>query len=170
MNSEAVNIICKLCKRRIAANHQFIPEHLRPFFFGARLIPIAKKRGGRVRPIAIRDYLPQACQLCHHVQPQGETPWYILPVQFGVGMPGSAEKHSAWNQKPPESETTKTGHWSPWALPMHLTLSAELHSSSKYRTSSPSSSIGVAVLWTAFTLAHQRCKPNPLCLLWGQTR
>ena len=51
MNSEAVNAICKLCKR-IAANHQFIPEHLRPFFFGARLIPIAKKDGG-IRPIAI---------------------------------------------------------------------------------------------------------------------
>ena len=41
MNSEAVNAICKLCKKWIAANHQFIPEHLRPFFFGARLIPIA---------------------------------------------------------------------------------------------------------------------------------
>ena len=42
MNSEAINAICKLCKR-IAANHQFIPEHLRPYFFGARLIPITKK-------------------------------------------------------------------------------------------------------------------------------
>ena len=52
MNSEAVNAICKLCKKRIAANHQFIPEHLRPYFFGARLIPIAKKDGG-IRPIAI---------------------------------------------------------------------------------------------------------------------
>ena len=50
MNSEAVNAICKPFKR-IAVNHQFIPEHLRPFFFGARLIPIAKKDGG-IRPIA----------------------------------------------------------------------------------------------------------------------
>ena len=33
MNSEAVNAICKLCKKRIATNHQFIPEHLRPYFF-----------------------------------------------------------------------------------------------------------------------------------------
>ena len=32
---------------------EFIPEHLRPFFFGARLIPIAKKDGGTIRPIAI---------------------------------------------------------------------------------------------------------------------
>ena len=53
MNSEAVNAICKLCKRRIAANHQFILEHLRPYFFCARLIPIAKKDGGIIRPIAI---------------------------------------------------------------------------------------------------------------------
>ena len=52
MNSEAANAICKLYKRRIAANHQFIPEHLRPYFFGARLIPIAKKDGG-IRPITI---------------------------------------------------------------------------------------------------------------------
>ena len=42
MSSEAVNAICKLCKR-IAANNLFIPEHLRPFFFGVRLILIAKK-------------------------------------------------------------------------------------------------------------------------------
>ena len=39
--------------RRIAANHQFIPEYLRPYFFGARLIPIAKSDGG-IRLIVIR--------------------------------------------------------------------------------------------------------------------
>ena len=39
--------------KRITANHQFIPEHLRPYFFGARLIPIAKKDGGIIRSIAI---------------------------------------------------------------------------------------------------------------------
>ena len=50
MNSEALNAICKLWKR-IAANPDFIPEPLRPYFFGTRLIPIAKKDGG-VRPIA----------------------------------------------------------------------------------------------------------------------
>ena len=68
MNSEAVNAICKLCKR-ITANPEFIPEPLRPYFFGARLIPIAKKDGG-VRPIAIGStFLPQTHQLCCHVQP-----------------------------------------------------------------------------------------------------
>ena len=53
MNSEAINAICELCKKRIAANNLFIPEHLRPDFFGARLILIAKKDGGIIRPIAI---------------------------------------------------------------------------------------------------------------------
>ena len=52
MNSEAVNAICKLCKKWITTNHQFIPEHLRQYFFGARLIPITKEGGG-IRPIAI---------------------------------------------------------------------------------------------------------------------
>ena len=51
MNSEDANAICKLCKKRIAANHQFIPEHLRPHFFGARLITTTKKEGGTIRPI-----------------------------------------------------------------------------------------------------------------------
>ena len=32
---------------------EFIPEHLRPYFFGARLIPIAKKDCETTRPIAI---------------------------------------------------------------------------------------------------------------------
>ena len=35
------------------------------------------------------------------------------------------------------SETIQTGYWSHWTLLMHSTLSAELHSSSKCRTSSP---------------------------------
>ena len=77
MNSEAVNAICKLCKR-IAANPEFIPEPLRPYFFGARLIPIAKKDGG-VRPIAIgtiffHKFISSAV-MCNH---QGEATWLLL--------------------------------------------------------------------------------------------
>ena len=69
MNSEAVNAICKLCKRRIAANHLFIPEHLRLFFFGARLIPIAnQERWWHNKAHCHRDHLPQSYQLCHHVR------------------------------------------------------------------------------------------------------
>ena len=40
------------------------------------------------------------------------------------------------------SETIQTGYWSHWTLPIHSTLSAELPSLNKCRTSSPSSSNG----------------------------
>ena len=76
MNSEAMNAICKLCKR-IAANPEFIPEPLRPYFFGARLIPIAKKDGG-MRPIAIGTIfhkLISSAVMCNH---QGEATWLLL--------------------------------------------------------------------------------------------
>ena len=43
---------------------------------------------------------------------------------------------------------------------MHLTLSAELHSSSAGQVPSHPP-MGVAVLWTALTLVHQRCRTNP---------
>ena len=53
MNSEAVNAICRLYKKWIAANNQFHPRtHLRLHFFGARLILIAKKDGGTIMLIA----------------------------------------------------------------------------------------------------------------------
>ena len=136
MNSEAVNAICKLCKR-IAANHQFIPEHLRPYFFGARLIPIAKKDGG-IRPIAIGTIFHKLISSAIMCNLKEKLPRTFSPVQFGVGMPGGAENivHGIRNLL---SETIQTGHWSHWTLPMHSTLSAELPSSSKCRTSSPPS-------------------------------
>ena len=92
MNSEAVNAICKLCKR-IAANPEFIPEPLRPYFFGARLIPIAKKDGGGVRPIAIGTTifhkLISSAVMCNY---QGEATRLLFssPV-LCVGIPGGAE-------------------------------------------------------------------------------
>ena len=89
MNSEAVNAICKLCKR-IAANHQFIPEHLRPYFFGARLIPIAKKDGG-IRPIAIGTIFHKLISSAIMCNLKEKLPRTFSPVQFGVGMPGGAE-------------------------------------------------------------------------------
>ena len=84
MNSEAANAICKLCKR-IAANHQFIPEHLRPYFFGARLIPIAKKDGG-IRPIAIGTIfhkLINSAIMCN--LKEKEAPWHIFPCAVWSG-------------------------------------------------------------------------------------
>ena len=90
MNSEAVDAICKLCKKRIAANHQFIPEHLRPFFFGARLIPIAKKDGS-IRPIVIGTISHKLISSAIMCNLKEKLPGTFSPVQFGVGMPGGAE-------------------------------------------------------------------------------
>ena len=59
---------------------EFIPEHLRPFFFGARLIPIAKKDDG-IRPIAIGTIfhkLISSAIMCN--LKENEAPWHILPV------------------------------------------------------------------------------------------
>ena len=90
MNSDAVNAICKLCKKRIATNHQFIPEHLRPFFFGARLIPIAKKDGGTIRCIAIGTIFHKLISSATMCGLKKKLPGTFSPVQFGVGMPGGA--------------------------------------------------------------------------------
>ena len=90
MNSEAVNTICKLCKKRIVANHQFIPEHLRPYFFGARLIPIAKKDGGTIKLIAIRTIFHKLISSTIMCNLKEKLPGTFSPVQFGVGMPGGA--------------------------------------------------------------------------------
>ena len=90
MNSEAVSAICKLCKKRIAANHQFIPEHLRPFFFGARIIPITKKDGGTIRPIAIVTIFHKLISSVTMCNLKEKLPGTFSPVQLGVGMPEGA--------------------------------------------------------------------------------
>ena len=89
MNSEVINAICKLCKK-IAANPEFIPEPLRPYFFGARLIPIAKKDGG-VRPIAIGTIFHKLISSAVMCNIKEKLPGFFSPVQFGVGIPGGAE-------------------------------------------------------------------------------
>ena len=75
-------------QKRIAANHQFIPEHPRPFFFG--LIPIAKKDGG-IRPIAIGTIFHKLISSVTMYNLKEKLPGTFSPVQFGVGMPGGAE-------------------------------------------------------------------------------
>ena len=67
----------------------------------ARLIPITKKDGGN-KAHCHRDHLPQAHQLCHHVQPQGEAPWHILPCAVWCWHARRCLEHSTWNQKPLE--------------------------------------------------------------------
>ena len=91
MNSEAVNVICKLCKR-IAANTEFIPEPiLRLYFFGARLIPIAKKEWW-YETHCNRHHLPQAHQLCCHVQSQGEATWLLFSSAVWCGIPQEEQR------------------------------------------------------------------------------
>ena len=141
MNSEAVNAICKLCKKRIAANNLFILEHLRLYFFGARLIHIAKKYGG-IRPIIIGTIfhkLISSAVMCN--LKEKELPGTFSLCSLAWACQEVLREHSEWIRNL-LNETIKTGYWSLWTFPMNSTLSAELHSSSKYRTSSPSSSHG----------------------------
>ena len=69
---------------------EFIPEHLRPYFFGARLIPIAKKDGG-IRPIAIGTIFHNLISSAIMCNLKEKLPGTFSPVQFGMGMPGGAE-------------------------------------------------------------------------------
>ena len=83
MSSEAANAICKLYKKRIAANYQFIPEHFRPHFFGARLIPIAKKDGG-IRLITIGTIFHKLISSAVMCSLKEKLPGTFSPVQLGV--------------------------------------------------------------------------------------
>lgn len=89
LNSEAINAICKLCKR-IAVDTSFISDNLKPFFFGARLIPIGKKGGG-IRPIAIGTIFHKLISSAIMLNIKEHLPGIFSPVQFGVGIPGGAE-------------------------------------------------------------------------------
>ena len=80
----------QLCKR-IAANPEFIPEPLRPYFFGARLIPIAKNNGG-VRPIAIGTIFHKLISSAVMCNLKEKLPGFFSPVQFGVGIPQEEQR------------------------------------------------------------------------------
>ena len=89
MNLEAANAICKLCKK-IAANYLFISEHLRPHIFSARLIPIAMKYGGTIRPIAIGTIFHKLISSAIMCNLKKKLPG-TFSLLSGVGMPGGAE-------------------------------------------------------------------------------
>ena len=70
---------------------KFILEHLRPYFFGARLIPHSQERWWHKRPIAIGTIyhkLISSTIMCNLKEKLHGT---FSPVQLGMGMPGSAE-------------------------------------------------------------------------------
>jgi hypothetical protein len=67
-----------------------VPESVRPFFFGARLIALDKKGGG-VRPIAIGCCLRRlvAKIACNRVS--ADLSSYFSPLQLGFGVKGGVE-------------------------------------------------------------------------------
>ena len=63
-----------------------------PYFAGARLIPLSKKNSNGVRPIAVGTTLRRLIGkiLFFHVKEEASA--FLKPHQFGVGIPGGAEK------------------------------------------------------------------------------
>ena len=88
--------------QEITANPEFIPEPLRPYFFGARLIPIAKKDGG-VRPIAIGTIFHKLISSAVMCNLKEKLPGFFSPVQFSVStIHRRSRECGAWCEKPPE--------------------------------------------------------------------
>ena len=89
LSSGARDDIFKLVER-VLKDPKFLPEDLRPFLFGARLMAVLKPDGG-IRPIAVgavlRKLVSQA--LSNIIAPQ--LPDFFCPLQHGVGVPGGAE-------------------------------------------------------------------------------
>lgn len=89
LNRDAVKPLTRLCKI-IATTPAFIPDPIKPFFFGARLIPIPKKNK-KVRPIAIGSIFHKliSSAIMNHISKDLQSTF--APVQFGVGIKGGAE-------------------------------------------------------------------------------
>ena len=86
---DAITVLARLCIK-IAKDIHYIPEHIRPFFFGAKLIPLKKKDDG-VRPIAIGTIFRKLIGTSIMNSIKSTLPGFFSPVQFGVGIPGGAE-------------------------------------------------------------------------------
>ena len=68
-----------------------MPESVRPYFFGARLIAISKGENKGVRPIAIGTILRKVISSAIAINVKSRLPSFFGPCQCGVGMPGGAE-------------------------------------------------------------------------------
>ena len=66
------------------------PPTLLPFFFGGRLVAVAKKDGG-VRPIAVGNTWRRLASKCALLLVQDEVKSLLHPFQVGVGVRGGAE-------------------------------------------------------------------------------
>ncbi|XP_055356452.1 uncharacterized protein LOC129601615, partial [Paramacrobiotus metropolitanus] len=70
--------------------HNEVPEDIRPFFFGANLIPLAKKDGG-IRPIAVGETLRRLVSKVVSQRCSDKMKELCNKVQFGFGIKGGAE-------------------------------------------------------------------------------
>lgn len=86
---DAVALLARLCLI-IVNDLEFIPQNIRPFFFGARLVVLKKKRGG-IRPIAIGTVFRKLIASTIMLSISSELPGFFGPIQFGVGMKGGTE-------------------------------------------------------------------------------
>ena len=74
----------------MAARPDVVPDELRPFVMGARLVALGKKDGG-TRPVAVGTVLRKVVAQCIAHSIKGQLQQTFAPHQFGVGMPGGAE-------------------------------------------------------------------------------
>lgn len=104
LSEEAIQALFAFCSQ-IVRDPTFIPDPIKPYFFGARLIPLAKKEGG-VRPIAIGTIFHKLISSSIMAHIKHELPGTFAPVQFGVGFAGGAENvvHGVRNALTADSE------------------------------------------------------------------
>ena len=86
---EAISTLANLLLK-VTTSPEIPLQEFRPFFFGARLVPISKKNGG-IRPIAVgslfRRLIATAIVRTHAT----EFKEFFQPLQHGIASPGGAE-------------------------------------------------------------------------------
>ena len=90
LNIKQLRVLEEVCEL-IIMEEGFVPESIRPFFFGARLIALSKGEGRGVRPIAIGTILRKLISLTIAITIKPRLSSFFGPFQCGVGMPGGAE-------------------------------------------------------------------------------
>ena len=90
LNNKALNTLEEVCEL-IIKEEELVPESVRPYFFGARLIAISKGENKGVRPIAIGTILRKVISSAIAINVKSRLPSFFGPCQCGVGMPGGAE-------------------------------------------------------------------------------
>ena len=81
---DVIKALFAFCSQ-LVRDPSLIPDNIRPYFFGARLIPIAKRDSG-VRPIAIGSIFHKLISASIMAYLKPELPGTFAPIQFGVGF------------------------------------------------------------------------------------